>query len=130
MAHQVIAVDTSVLIDFYRKKNKQNSAFYKLGEKYSSFAVSAVTWFEIYVGGGVSSKDYWDEFFSELTILPFTTTCAEIAVNISHHLKRRNKAIDTPDLFIAATAIANDLPLATLNAKHFSRIEQLVLIRD
>ena len=32
------------------------------------------------------------------------------------------------DLFIAATAIANNLPCATLNKKHFERIEELKII--
>lgn len=36
--------------------------------------------------------------------------------------------IDTADLFIAATAIANSLPFATLNKKHFDRIEGLKIV--
>ena len=33
------------------------------------------------------------------------------------------------DLFIASTAIANNLPFATLNKKHFDRIDNLVIIK-
>lgn len=32
------------------------------------------------------------------------------------------------DLFIAATAVHYKLPLATLNVKHFERVEELQLV--
>jgi len=32
------------------------------------------------------------------------------------------------DLFIAATAIGNDLPFAILNMKHFERIDNLQIV--
>ncbi|MEY4906232.1 MAG: hypothetical protein RLZZ292_4047, partial [Bacteroidota bacterium] len=34
---------------------------------------------------------------------------------------------DHRDIFIAATAIANNLPIKTLNIKHFARIPNLIL---
>ncbi len=37
--------------------------------------------------------------------------------------------IDTPDLMIAACAIANNLKLTTLNTGHFERVENLELER-
>ena len=36
--------------------------------------------------------------------------------------------IELRDLFIAASALAHDLPLATLNIKHFERVDGLVLV--
>jgi predicted nucleic acid-binding protein len=36
--------------------------------------------------------------------------------------------IDIADLFIASTALIYDIPFATLNKKHFGRIEKLNLI--
>lgn len=53
---------------------------------------------------------------------------ARSAVIIQNKLKAKRKTIDKADLFIAAISIANDIPLATLNVKHFSQIEGLVLI--
>lgn len=43
-------------------------------------------------------------------------------------LKQENKLIDTSDILIAATAIAHDLPLVTLNRSHFERIRDLRLM--
>jgi tRNA(fMet)-specific endonuclease VapC len=50
------------------------------------------------------------------------------AVEVNQALKRKRKQIDIADLFIAASAIANKLPIATLNRKHFERIDDLELI--
>jgi tRNA(fMet)-specific endonuclease VapC len=61
-------------------------------------------------------------------VLAFDKTVAKVAVNLNRELKRKRKLIDTADLFIAATAVANNLPFATLNRKHFDRIDELTII--
>ncbi len=53
---------------------------------------------------------------------------AQAAVDISNQLKHRRKQIGMADLFIAATAISNNLSLTTINIKHFERIEELNVI--
>jgi predicted nucleic acid-binding protein len=60
--------------------------------------------------------------------LAFDTSAAKVAVELNKELKRKRKLIDIADLFIAATAIANNLPFATLNKKHFDRIDGLSII--
>jgi tRNA(fMet)-specific endonuclease VapC len=37
--------------------------------------------------------------------------------------------IDLADIFIGATAVTYKIPIATLNIKHFERIESLELIK-
>ncbi|MFN0176952.1 MAG: type II toxin-antitoxin system VapC family toxin [Saprospiraceae bacterium] len=54
--------------------------------------------------------------------------CIEAAIKTQLQLKKVSKQIDFPDLLIAATAQQNGLPLATLNIKHFSRIEGLEVV--
>jgi predicted nucleic acid-binding protein len=49
-------------------------------------------------------------------------------VDVQRNLKKLRKTIDKADLFIAATAIANNLALDRLNRKHFDNIEQLTLL--
>lgn len=46
----MILLDTSVLIDYFRKVNKQNSLFFQLAQNSSGFAISAITKYEIEVG--------------------------------------------------------------------------------
>jgi len=130
MENTVICLDTSVLIDFYRKKDKSKSLFFKLTEKYMLFAVSAVTEYELYVGNSEEQNLFWNDFFSRVIVLPFDTKAVKCAVEIYKHLRQQNNLIDIPDIMIAATAIQNKMPLATLNRKHFERINDLTIITE
>jgi len=124
----MICLDSSILIDYFRKSQKENSTWYKLSQKHQSFAVSIITTFEVLSGATPAQKSFWDSVFVNLTILPFDLHTNEKAVQIYKRLKSNGNLIDLPDLFIAATAIAHELPLATLNIKHFERITELILV--
>jgi len=123
-------LDTSVLIDYYRKKEKSKSLFFQLTGKYSTFAVSAVTEYELYLGNSQEQNMFWDDFFSQITVFPFDTKAAKQAVAIYKQLKQQNQLIDIPDIMIAGTAMQNNIPLATLNRKHFERINGLKMIAE
>lgn len=126
MEAKVVMVDTSVLIDFYRKKDKSKTLFYKLTQAYSLFMVSAITEYEIYIGNASAEQEnFWNEFFRHITVLPFDSETDKIAVTIYHELKKKSKLIDIPDILIAATAVKNKFAFATLNRKHFERIDAL-----
>ena len=124
----MIILDTSILIDFYRKSNKENSHLLKLNSIYDIVFVSQITFFEIYIGANIDQKKFWDNVFNQITVLDFNYKAACSAIQIYKQLKAQNKIIETADIFIAATAIANNLSLATLNLKHFNRIENLNLV--
>lgn len=127
MAHAtMILLDTSVLIDYFRKTKKERTFFVTLSENHAQFAVSVITKFEIYMGSTPQQIKFWDRIFAHLVILPFTESCAETAIQIQQSLK--GTEIDLADLFIGATAKQYDLSLTTLNTKHFGRISELTLI--
>jgi len=128
MENKIICLDTSVLIDYFRKKNKQNTFFFQLTKKYSIFAVSVITEYEIYIGSNSEQEKFWNNFFKFLTILPVNSYVIKNAVEIEKKLKKTRKSIDIPDLFIAATTLENKMALATLNTKHFQNIEKIQLI--
>jgi predicted nucleic acid-binding protein len=128
MADKIVLVDTSILIDYYGKTDKEKSVWISLVRQGYSFAVSAVTKYEIYAGATPNQLTFWSNVFEAISVMPFDDLSVETAVNINSALKRKRKQIDLADLFIAATAIANDLPFVTLNRKHFDRIDTLKLI--
>ncbi len=128
MESSVICLDTSILIDFFRKKRKENSVLYKLSKNYDSFVVSVITEYEIYVGSTDEQNIFWEDFFENITILPFDSETRKIAVGIYKSLKTKNRLIEVPDIFIGATAMQYNYPLATFNTKHFKQIEDLRLI--
>ena len=129
MADKIIMVDTSILIDYYRKSDKANSVWVALVRQGYKFAISAITKYEIYSGATMSQLDFWSSILQAIEVIPFDESAVNTAVNINATLKQKRKQIDLADLFIAATAIANDLHLATLNRKHFERIDRLNIVQ-
>jgi predicted nucleic acid-binding protein len=127
MARKRILVDTSMLIDHLRKKRKEKSLFYQLSDQFV-YEISVVTEFEFRIGCTKRNRDFTETLLSAIQVLPFDSQCAKVAVQLYTDLKSMNKLIDMPDIFIAATALANDLPLLTLNKKHFERVKNLNLI--
>lgn len=128
MADKIVLVDTSILIDYYRKTDKNNSTWIVLVRQGYSFAISAVTKYEIYSGATPNQLAFWDSILQAVTVMPLDEATVDTAVATNSALKKKRKQIDLADLFIAATAITNNLPLATLNRKHFDRIDTLRLI--
>ena|ERR1017187_4785888 len=124
----LVLADTSVLIDFFRKSDKSNSYLVILLKRGYDFSISAITEYEIYSGATGQQKLYWQDFLSRIEVLPFDKAAVNTAVEINDALKLKRKQIDIADLFIAATAVSNNLPLATLNTKHFERVDSLSII--
>jgi tRNA(fMet)-specific endonuclease VapC len=127
MAENRIMLDTSILIDFFRKTDKANSKLSILSKAGHSFCISVITEYEIWAGVTALHEQYWLELLKEIPVLTLDSKAVRTAVRINSHLKQKRKQIATADLFIAATALAANLPLATLNRKHFERIEELVI---
>jgi tRNA(fMet)-specific endonuclease VapC len=128
MADKIVLVDTSVLIDFYRKTEKENSVWVGLIREGYHCTISVITKYEIFSGATPSQLDFWNKILQAITVIPFDEETVNTAVDINAKLKRKRKQIDLADLFIAATAVTRDLPIATLNRRHFDRVDKLTLI--
>ena len=129
MADKIALADTSVLIDYFRKTDKSNSFWVTLYDSGYDFYISAITEYEIYTGATQGQMSFWENVLEEIKVLPFDQAVVRVALEINNNLKRKRKQINLADLFIAATAIANGLPFATLNKKHFERIDGLDIIK-
>lgn len=128
MANKVILIDTSILIDYYRKTNKAKSVWIELINQEYQFAISVITKYELYSGATQSQILFWNSILASISIIPFNELCVDTAVKINSDLKRKRKQIDLADLFIAATAMTQNFSIATLNKKHFDRIDGLVIV--
>ncbi len=128
MADKIILTDTSILIDYYRKTDKDNSVLISLFDQGYDFTISAITYYEIYSGTIANQLTFWKSLLQRTKVLALDEIVAQAAVDINNELKRKRKQIEIADLFIAATAIANNLSFATLNRKHFERIDSLDLV--
>lgn len=123
-----MVIDTSVFIEFLRARDKKDTTLYRLPDSIE-YSLSSVTLFELYMGAtSVEKKNDILLLTDSLSILPFDNEVAIKAGEIYHQLKKENKMIEFRDIFIAATCLIYELPLVTLNTKHFSRIKELSLI--
>lgn len=128
MANQIIMVDTSILIDYFRKKDKSKTKLFSLSQKFENLCISSITEFEIYTGASGEQLDFWKMMLSNFITFPFDSDAALVAVKIQNKLKKLRKVIDKADLFIAAIAVNHNLTFDTLNQKHFNNIEDLKLL--
>ena len=107
MANKEVLIDTSILIDFYRKTDKANSVWISLIKQGYSFAISIITKYEIYSGASQSQMQFWDEILQSIRIISLDESCIDTAIKINKTLKTKRKQIDIADLFIAATALTH-----------------------
>ncbi|MCE2936234.1 MAG: type II toxin-antitoxin system VapC family toxin [Cyclobacteriaceae bacterium] len=128
METRSVVVDTSVLIEYLRAKDKTKTTLQRLPDHFQIF-ISAITLYELLMGGRNHEK--WNEvrrLIEDIPVLPFDHDVAEQAARIYHQLKKLNRLIEFRDLFIAAAALAREMPVLTLNRKDFSRIKNLELV--
>ena len=130
MPSNAVALDSSVLIEHFRMKDKDHSLLNRLMLEFEELSVSPLVLYEIQIGRTESRLLDSSAILENLTVLPFGEDTVVKAAALYQKLKQANKLIDHFDILIAASAIVHDLPLATLNRKHFERIEGLILFDD
>jgi len=120
-----IALDTSLCIAMLKDAD--------FGQKFTdSFAVQkpclpSVAAFELLLR--TYSVDEVQIFINKTEIIALDEAAARISAQISNDLRKKGATISTNDVFIAATAMANNCGLATLNVKDFSKIKGLKLVK-
>ena len=125
-----VTIDACVLIEFLRARDKSKTVFATLVRSAIPLFISTVVLFEVRAGLNASNQECLIGLLRKVTCLPFDVKTAEIAADLSKTLRNNRIQMESSELFIAATAIAHGLPLATLNRKHFERIEELILFDD
>ncbi|PIR43790.1 VapC toxin family PIN domain ribonuclease [candidate division WWE3 bacterium CG10_big_fil_rev_8_21_14_0_10_32_10] len=120
-------LDTNIIIDHLRIKE---GVIQK--EWVSPGYISFVTYSELFYGVYKSKfskknllllSDFLEE--NEIIVINSDNKTCEYFGRLKAHLEKRGRRIEDADLFIAATAITNNLVLVTQNNKHFRKIEDL-----
>ena len=128
MERSGVVVDTSIFIDYLRAKEKLSTVLYQMPDEEQIF-ISAVTLYELLLGASTPEKLKDIKILTEyLPVLSFNEDVAVKAAEIYHYLRKQNKIIEFRDIFIAATCIINNLPIKTLNKKHFDRVKGLHIV--
>ena len=123
----MILCDTDIVIELYRNNNRIISELKKLGQ--DNIAISIVTVGELFFGA--LNKSELKKIEKDVKSLSVKNIDEEISVlfyNLMNQYSLSHK-LGIPDALIAATAIANNLELFTLNLKHFAYIPELRLYK-
>lgn len=121
-----IIVDSDILIDFSR--NLETAATWiESTELNWQIMISSVTEMELLLGS--RDKSHLREvhtFLSRYQIISINERISDQAADLVRRYCLSHRLL-VPDALIAATAIVNDLPLATINIKDFRFIDGLRL---
>ena len=122
-----ILIDTSIIIDYLRQKDKSKTLLYFLGNHHYQICISIITRSECYAGKSIwerrAAMEVLEKLLSNFEILPLEEKISKKAGQIS----AGNNNLEIVDAIIAATAISHKLDLVTLNVKDFEKINGIEL---
>jgi predicted nucleic acid-binding protein len=122
-----ILIDTDVVIDYLRSKDKSATDLVRLMQEHELFLCS-ISEFELYLGAKTARhQNDPDLIFNEVDVLPFDFGCGKVAADIWKDTQLKHQHAEIKDIFIASVAIRNSVWLHTFNKKHFLWIENLKL---
>jgi predicted nucleic acid-binding protein len=130
MEHRKALIDTSIIIDHLRKRDKQKTMLFNIADRFDLF-VSSITVFELFAGAtDERKKNDIENIIGIAEVIFFSTDIAKEAGELYISLKKENRIFEIRDIFIAATAATFNLPIVTLNRKHFERIKKIKLLSE
>ena len=124
---KIVLCDTDVIIEFYRNNGDIISDLKTIGQE--KVAVSTITAGEL-IYGALNKKELNQikKDLNNLTVLAIDKKSCKIFLDIMGKYVLSHR-LALPDGFIAASAIAHDIELYTLNIKDFSFIDGLKLYK-
>lgn len=126
----MVVIDTNIIIDHLRLPPGSETHFLKILKLRpdDKFCISVISVQELYQGKTSLETPRENDILKtldKLNILPYDFKTAKFAGGITRDSKR---PIGLADAAIAATAITNKAPLATLNKKDFQGIPDLEFV--
>lgn len=126
-------LDTNVLSELIRKRPSPGVLERLRGIPPSQLVTSSVCVTELRYGAARHPQGdaLWTriaaEVLSHVRVLPLGREEAERAGELLALLEKRGEVIGIEDVLIGATALVNNLAVATRNVRHFSRLEGLAV---
>lgn len=123
---EAVLIDTNILIGRFRREPRSMAALARVSD--ISLVLCDTVVAEL-LSGSRNRAEYdalWKELRVQFHILPFTMEVSKVFRWILEGHAKEN-GVHLADHLIAATAIAHNVPLLTLNAKHFKGIKGLQL---
>ena len=128
----MIGLDTSAIIDIFKGVNSVKKA---IGDAKGPFVATDVNYAEIMFGinpkhpRSKAEEQYYDEFFSSVSMLKLTEVSIKKAAAIYWELRGEGKTLEPFDCLIAGMMLANGVTnIVTKNKQHFERVKGLNVI--
>ena len=117
-----VLVDTTILIDIWRKGSSQWPEL-----DHSSNHISTVSYIEFLQGANRREKEKSIEFLDQYDHIRLDRAISDTAIELIEKHSETD-GLRLADALIAATCLVHDLDLLTLNRRHFQKIADLKLI--
>lgn len=114
-----IVLDTTVLIDALRSRNRRRAFLAGLVASGRELVTSTISIAEVYGGLRPGEEQATQAFLTVLEWIPVSPAIAQRAGNMKAALQRRGHTRSITDMIIAATALESGVPVATDNRKDF-----------
>lgn len=123
--HNIYLLDTCICIALLKKNQSVIQRIREVGTH--NCKISDITLAELYFGAFKSGKEKHFNDVSEISKLfeKFPIQYTRKYGEIRWELEKQGLSIGDMDMFIAATALEEDLILVTGNVKHFERVSEL-----
>jgi tRNA(fMet)-specific endonuclease VapC len=124
-----LILETTFLIDLEREKIRGAGPAVRFLKAHagSPLYLTHTICGELAAGLSLADRARWDAFVRPFRLLPWTAEVDWQYGTAFRHLQKNGQLISSNDLWIAATAIANEMILVTANTAHFRRVPGLRL---
>jgi len=128
-----ILVDTNIVS--YLMKDHPIARLYHRHLQGRILCLSFITIGELYLGAEINQwgevrRKRLEEVLRNYVILPYDKKVAEYYAKVIIGVRKKGYQISFSDAWIAATAIAFDLPFVTHNKSHFEHVPNLIFITE
>lgn len=122
-------LDSTFLVDLERERKRGEAGAavgFLGGHEDVSFAITFTIAGELAAGRSLGlDREKWERFIRPFRLFGYNSEVAWAFGHSFRQLQREGRMIGANDLWIAATALANDVPVVTRNDREFSRVEGL-----
>ena len=128
---EALILETSFLVDLERELIAEDAGPAQLflqSHQTQALHITFTIAGELAAGPRMNERATWDGLVAPFTVLPCTPEVSWRYGRLDRYLRENRLLIDANDLWIAATALAFDMPVVTRNERHFARVPQLDVI--
>jgi tRNA(fMet)-specific endonuclease VapC len=121
-------LDTNI-VSYLLEKNEKVLARFDSNFMQNKITISSIVYYEIQRGifcrRSKKLQSKFDVFCKHVPVIAFTNSDVMLAARIYAELRLKGKTIEDADIFIGASALANEAVLVTNNEEHLGRIKGL-----